>query len=996
MSRRLVVVLFLDLVGWTRLAERVDPEPLQQLLERYYEVCCAAVEEHGGVVEKFIGDAVMAVFGAVTSREDDALRALRTAFQIQAGVGDLRTPGAATSPVEIHCGIAAGEALVTPCVRTGIRVVGDVVNVAARLQSAAAAGEIMVNEVVGYLARPQFIMAPVPPVTVKGKVAPVPALLATGPAVAERAGGGPRMVDRCTERARLREAFERVSRDGRARLVTVLGPPGIGKTRLVQEAVNALGAAGTPPPAVYGSCPSYGADGNHVVLGQVLEALTRQVAASRELVLADSRIAAVLTGLRDVSRSGRAGTGPATAVEEVSWAARELLAAAAVRPLAVVWDSLEWAGDTLLRLIGELLDGLRELPVLMICVARPELAERDVPWLRNVLDGDVIDVGGLPPADSLELATALAAGSEPAEVYAHDMDLVDRVTLYSAGNPLFIRLLLESAGPDRRLDEVPATITVLIGAMLDRLPAPAQRLLGAASVIGPLFTVDQLALLGETDPAASIVVLTGRQLTRATAQAGAYWFTQQAVHEVAYGRLRKEQRFTWHRQLGERGVSPAFHFEAATRLLTDLRPEDPHLPRLSRYAAEGLLREGTAALRQRDVPAAIDLLERTLRVPGGPDRCRSVAAIRLSDALMLSGDIHRGMDVVTQAAGQRPYDRFRRPCLVQRHLLAVRLGQLPEGAVESLLTELDDDRGDHLGWCRFEQLRMLLRLGAGRFGAAEQAALAALEHARAIGDGYEEDRLLVALCEIRQWSPTPVAQKLASCAELAQRFADDRYLLVPVLAAQARCLALTGDPAGARRALAEATAAVRQLRLTMGQVLIDQSAGLLCSLDGANVEAERHFRGAADALERAGHLPNALTLRVQAARERARHQPDGDAAAQIAVLLDRRAEMDVRGRILCMSAAVRLTADGNLAPGDLAVGDLPAGGRSPDRMLDDLLSRLGDTDDPCLRGEVYFDLAQARRRRGDHAGAQLLAGAAIDSYTSVGATKPESAVRAWM
>jgi class 3 adenylate cyclase/tetratricopeptide (TPR) repeat protein len=991
-SRRLVVVLFLDLVGWTRLAESVDPEPLQLLLERYYEICCNAVEEHGGVVEKFIGDAVMAVFGATTSQEDDAPRALRTAFQIRADVGELRTPGATPLPVEVHCGIAAGEALVTHSARAGIRVVGDVVNLAARLQSKAGAGEILVNEITAHLARRHFAMAAVEPLTLKGKAEPVPAMLATGPVAADRIDDGLRMVDREPERARLRAAYERVTRERRAGVVAVLGPPGIGKTRLVREVIDELRAAATPPTAVIGGCPSYGPNGSYVALIQVLDELARQAPGCQDLVRANSRVAAVLASLHDASVARRDdGAGPGPGVEEVSWATRELFAAAATRPLVVVWDSLEWAGHTLLRLIGDLMDSLRDTPLLMVCVARPELADLDVAWMRGLADRDVLDVGALAPDDSARMVVSLATGgalveNSAVEVLAHDLDLVDRVTIYSAGNPLFIRLMVESVTPGRPLDEVPASITAMVGAMLDRLPVPAQRLLGAASVIGPAFTTGQLALLDETAPAAGLDVLVERRLIRGDGEPGGYRFVQQPVHEVAYGRLEKEQRLAWHRRLAERDVSPAFHFEAAVRLLTDLRPDDAELPRLAGNAAQGLLREGTAALRQRDVVAAIGLLDRALRLaPAGPDRWRSVAAIRLSDALMLSGDIGRALEVVTELARPGPDGRVERPCLVQQQVLAVRLGRVGEVAVDNLLVELDRDPDDRLARCRLEQLRMLLHLGSGLFGAAERAALAALEHARAIDDTYEEDRLLAALCEVRQWSPTSVVAKLAGCAELAERFAGDRYLLVPVLATRARCLALIGDPAGARAALAEAAAGVEQLRLTMGQVLIDQAAGLICSLDGAHAEAERHFRAAADALDLAGYAPVALTLLVQAARERLRRDPT--AATEIGALLDRRAEMDVRGRLLCMSAAVRLAA--TVLPGAVPAG--VDGG-----LRGDVLALLDNTDDPCLRGDVYFDLAQAHRLLGSHADATAMAGAAIDCYSAVGATKPLRTVQVWM
>lgn len=973
MSRRLVVVLFLDLVGWTRLAERVDPEPLQLLLEQYYEICSTAVEEHGGQVEKFIGDAIMAVFGAARSSEDDAPRALRTAARIRTDVAELRTPGRAAPTVEIHCGIAAGEALVTHSSRAGMRVVGDVVNLAARLQSNASAGEILVNETVAHLARAQFAMTPMARLTVKGKAEPVQAFRVIGPVeTAERADDVLPMVNREPERGRLRAAYFRVARDRRSQIVAVMGPSGIGKSRLVRETLDELG----PEPVVAtGECPSYGPDGNHAALTQVLGTLTEQATNASNLVRANGRIAAVLTSLRHAADPRHEKAAPGPGVEEMSWALRELLAAAAAaQPLVVVWDSLQWAGFPLLRLVGDLAESLRHLPVLMICVARPELAELDVPWIRALRDRDVIAVGALAHADSMWLATSLAAASQTDEVRAHECDEIDRVAIYSAGNPLFIRLLLESAAAGRPTADRPPTITATIGAMIDRLPGDAQDLLGAASVVGPTFTEEQLALLGVPVPATGIDLLKERHLIRATGRAGEYDFTQQPVHEVAYDRLDKERRCTWHRRLAEHSASPAFHFEAAVRLLRDLRPDDADLGQLSRQATAALLREGTAALRQRDLPTAIGLLDRAIRQPPtGADPLRSVAAIRLSDALMLSGDAQRALDVVTQAASDQS-------CLVQRQLLAVRLGKLSDVDVETLRAELENDRDDRLSWCLFEQVRMLLHLAAGRFGAAERAARAALEHARNMGDAYEEDRLDAALCEVRQWSPTPLADKLATCAELAERFADDRFLLVPVLTARARCLALTGDSDGARAALAEASAAVEELRLTMGQILVSQAEGLVCSLDGAHAEAEQHFREAAHALERADHAPAALTMRVLAARELARRDPGGGAGDEIIELLARREQMDVRGRILCISAAVLLAArDGDADP-----------------MLGEVLSLLADIDDPCLRGDVCFDLAQTHRYLGNHTDVQVMADAAIDSYAAVGAERPERTVRGWL
>ncbi|MEU4380502.1 AAA family ATPase [Micromonospora echinofusca] len=969
MSRRLVVVLFLDLVGWTRLAERVDPEPLQLMLEQYYELCSGAVQEHGGVVEKFIGDAVMAVFGATHTREDDALRALRAAGQIRTDVAGLATPGPG-GPPEIHCGIAAGEALVTHSSRAGLRVVGDVVNLAARLQSAAGPGEIIVNDTVADLARPHYAMQPVPPLTLKGKARPVPALRVAGPAGDADDDGSP-MVDRDAERHRIRAAYHRVAADRRARTMLLVGAPGIGKTRLAREAVGELQRSGALSYAAYGSCPSYGPRGDAVALVQVLDQLAQRSPAVGALLRTRPRLAAVLDDVRAAARGRAPSACLGAGVEEVAWAARELITAAATTPLVVVWDHLEWAGPSLLRLLGELSADLVRQPVLMICVARPELRESQAAWLRTLPARDVVEVAALTPDDSAQLAAQLAMAG--AEVQAHDLGVVDRVTTHSAGNPLFIRLMLESAAPGRPADVVPPTITALVGAMLDRLPTPAQELLAAAAVVGATFAADELAALGVAATEADLDALVARHLIAPTLPAGRYRFVQQPVHEVAYGRLDKHQRLAWHRQLAEHDISPAFHLDAAVRLLDDLRPDDPDRGHLARSAARALLREGTAALRQRDLPAAIGLLERALaRTPQADDR--SVAALRLSDALLLTGDT-RGALTAASAPGSGPDTGPGPACRVQQQVLRARLGAPDEIAVAALHAELDNAGADRLARCRLAQVDMLRQLDQGRFGAAERAARTALAHARAAGDDYEEDRLLVALCELRQWAPTPISEQLAACAELADRFAADRFLLVPVLAARARGLALIGDDAGVRAALDEAGTAVVELRLTMGRVLIDQVSGLVSSFAGAHAEAALRYRHAATVLEQAGHASTALTLRVQAARERARCDPS---SAEISALLARRAEMDARGRLLCLSTAVRLRLD------------------DPAALQAELEALLAGTDDAVLRGDVWAELARGHREWGDPAAARATALAAIDSYATVGATRPMGEVRAWL
>jgi class 3 adenylate cyclase/tetratricopeptide (TPR) repeat protein len=975
-SRRLVSVLFLDLVGWTRLAEHLDPEPLQQLLERYYEFCVTAVEERGGVIEKFIGDAVMAVFGAERSQEDDAQRALHTAARIREQVTGLRA--SRDEPLDVHCGIAAGEALVTQSPRAGLRVVGDVVNLAARLQSAAPAGETYVNEMVVRLVRSGLVLEPVDPLVLKGKRKPVPtwrvagmvgATTTSAPAIA--------LVDRHDEVRLLVQAYREVVASGSLRVLTMTGLPGVGKSRLVRDTVEQLGSDGAMPRTAFGACPSYGARNSYAALGQILEALGER--SGTGTVARNPRVVAVLSHMWPGPARVNGSVEPG--VEEISWAVRELLASVATHPLVLVWDDLQWARPVLLDLIGELVESLRDHPVLMVCLARPELANHRLAWLRQ--SGTVLTLEPLARTETVALVQALAVSyASIPEVSVHSADLLDRVADESAGNPLFAEVMMEAVASGQSLDDVPPSVTAMVGAMIDRLPAAAQRSLEAAAVIGTAFSLEHVRRLHPTLDMENVREMEQRRLLCAGSELDSYHFVQKVVHEVAYRRLGKNQRLTWHRQLADDGVEPAFHLQAAVRLMLDLDPDSPELADLAGRAAEALLQEGTDALRRRDLPSAVALLEQAEEVASHYDEhCRAVAAVRLSDALILTGDLQRALAVVRAVADAALEQPVRLLCELQGLLLGQRAGQACEVVLDELLARMHEQAAGELAWSRFHQLRMLSYLAEGRFAAAAEAVDAALEPARAMRDAYEEERLLVARCEINQWSPTPISTKLTDCVELADRFAGDRYLLVPVLAAKARLRALTGDLDGAWAALTEAQAAVDELRLRMGGVLVAQVTGLVHALCGEAVSAERHYRLAVRLLEDAGYRPAALTMRVLAVRERVGRDEAAAVSDELRTLVSQLDTMDLRGRTLCRATQARMAG----AEGDEVT---TAAGQ--------VLRLVETTDDLCLRGDAFFDLARAYRSNGDDERASALAVAALASYESVGATLPMRRVREWM
>jgi class 3 adenylate cyclase len=259
-ARKNVATLFIDLVGSTALAERLDPEALREVTDRYFATCLSCITEHGGMVEKFIGDAVMAAFGAVVSHEDDALRAVRAAMATLAAIRELNTEITATHQVslEVRCGICTGEVVVITAPGADFRVVGDAVNTASRLQTAAAAGDILICPDTAAMVRTRVGLEQVPPLRLKGKAEFVRAWRATDLASPQQDVMAPQapLIGRADELEELRHRFRRVTRRQQVCLVTVLGAPGVGKSRLVQEFLTDLGPDGAL--VVSGQCSSYG------------------------------------------------------------------------------------------------------------------------------------------------------------------------------------------------------------------------------------------------------------------------------------------------------------------------------------------------------------------------------------------------------------------------------------------------------------------------------------------------------------------------------------------------------------------------------------------------------------------------------------------------------------------------------------------------------------------------------------------------------------------
>lgn len=641
-SRRTVTVVFCDMAGSTALSERLDPEALRHVMLRYYARLRECLERHGGTVEKFIGDAVMAVFGVPVVHEDDALRAARAALDILAAVDDFGAELGEDVGVRIavRIGVHTGEVVTSGDPEAGHTLVsGETVNVAARLEQHAPEGQILVGADTYWLLKDTALTTPVEPLTVKGKSAPVPAWrLLSVPSGAEPARGGPGdlLVGRDDELAQLDLAFGRVRRDRSCHLVTLLGDPGVGKSRLAGEFVARAGTQGALAASV--RCVPYGSTSALQPLAELLRILIGDAEPTALLGSGEAESAAA-TALLRLARSGSSGT----SFEETCWALQLLCARlAADRPLVLVLDDLQWAHEDLLRALDYLGDWVQGAPVLLMCVARTEFLEAHREWGSGKFNATALVVPPLAEDDCRELVLRLY---EP-EVVPHlaGSAVVDRLVSRSEGNPLFVEQIVAMFGESGSDDDVPPSVRAVVAARLDRLGPGERALLQHASVIGVQFSASGLRALMSGDDGSATALQAGpdvvdrtvrdlarRRLLEAAAPAG-WRFVSQLIHDEVYSgmskmlRSRQHEAFAGHLALDSPGDHNTMgtHLEQSYRLRRQLGGADESTRDLADRASGHLGTAGTLALAHGDVRWAMDMLRRAAELaavrPGNPVR----------------------------------------------------------------------------------------------------------------------------------------------------------------------------------------------------------------------------------------------------------------------------------------------------------------------------------------------------------------------------------------
>ena len=836
-ARKTVSVLFCDLADSTALGEQLDPEPLREVMGSWYEAMREAVERHGGTVEKFVGDAVMAVFGLPRAHEDDALRAVRAALDMHEAVERLNVSLAERGlpGLRIRIGINTGEVVTGAEVAT--LATGDAVNTAKRLEQAARGGEILIGAMTERLVRHAARLEPVGTVDARGKTNPVEAwrvhLLETeeGAVLHPR----PRFVGRARELELLEEAWERVRADRRCGLVTILGEPGIGKSRLVSEL-----AARIEGRVVSGRCLSYG-DG--ITYWPVLEVL-RQLGT---LPAQPDAARALRSLLGDVSE-------PSTA-EEIAWGFRQLLEERAREtPLLCVFDDLQWAEETFLDLLEHLALLSRDAPILLLCMARPELGERRAGW-PVALRLQPLEAG--PVAELIPDALPQA--------------LRDRIAHSAAGNPLF---LIEMTALAREGDgelSVPASLRALLGARLDQLSPEERHLLQCASVEGEIFHRGSLLALSpeEAQLTPRLASLVRKELLYpAEAQLpgeDAFRFRHILLRDAAYAALPKADRASLHERFaawaeqrsGEFEELLGYHLEQAVRYRRELGAFSE--PVQAERASEFLGTAGRRALSRGDMPAAVDLLSRAASLlPETADR-RLDLLPELGAALRETGELTRADEVLSEAieAGRSSGNRrIELAALIER--AALRLVSEPEddadlrevGASIPALEEFGDDRALAAAWSLIGRREGLWK---GRFAQGEEALERALTHARRLGDRRQEALILGQLALSALSGPTPVHEAIARCRRLVAEAGGDRLVEANVARYLAVLEAMRGKFAEASTLVGEARTAYEDLGMRlMAQSAISLAHGAIGLLAADYRAAGIELRAGLDALEGMG------------------------------------------------------------------------------------------------------------------------------------------------
>lgn len=850
-TRKTVTVLFADVVGSTAVGDSLDPETLRHVMSRHFDEIRLIVEAHGGVVEKFIGDAAMAVFGIPRVHEDDALRAVRAAVAVRDRLieldGELRER--LSVPISWRIGVNTGE-VVAGAAGSGQRFVsGDAVNVAKRLEEAAGTGEVVIGDATYRLVKDAISSEPLDGVMLKGKPEAVRAhrLLAvgTGQHGTQRRADAP-MVGRQRQRQLLADGLAQVAADRVCLLFTILGSAGVGKSRLVNEF---LGALHEDVRLLRGRCLSYG---QGITFWPIREMVHQAAEVTDHDSAAEARgkIAAlvdpptpegdrIIDGVTDLVGLGDGGVER----EDAFLAVRRMIEGLALdRPLVLLFDDVHWAESSLLDLIEHIADWSRDAPILLLCIGRQELLDVRPTWGGGKRAATMIQLEPLTANESDDLLAGLLGETEL------EPDVRRRIGEAADGNPLFVEELLGMliddgslvrrdgrwfAARDLRLLTVPPTIQALLAARLDLLERTERSVIECGSVEGKVFHASAVAAL-VPDPmratvSTNLLALMRKELLRPDRAAfsgdEAYRFRHLLIRDAAYEAMPKQARAEMHVRFadwlevaaGERRAEYeeilGHHLDQALRYRRELSLASAEPDDLAARAVEHLGQAGMRAAERGDLSAARPLLERALELaPEGPMRPR--LREHLADVLYGQSDPHGA-----KAAAERAVSEYRAGSDAAGAARAEVLVLLVRSSLESLemtdvlarareLAAELDSLGDVQGWASAMEL-----VGSHLFFMARTTeAVEVFTDALARAPEQSRERGLMAhwLASCFYWGSTPVDEAMRGVEEIRRDHAGRWMVEAGAQRVMGGLKAMKGDFEGGRADIARSDLVARE------------------------------------------------------------------------------------------------------------------------------------------------------------------------------------------
>ena len=963
--RKTVTILFCDVVGSTSLGEATDPETTRRVMSRYAEAMAEVVRQHGGTVERFRGDEVMAVFGIPAAHEDDALRAVRAATEMQRRLADLNGELRGTWGVELACriGINTGEVVAGDPATGETFVTGDAVNLAKRLEQAAETGTILIGTTTYPLVKDAVKVGPRERFAAKGKSEPA-ARFRLDEVDAAASGYARRLdaplVGRGKELETLLSLVREAFAERRSRIVAVLGPAGIGKSRLVRELKSELEDVAD---IVTGRCLPYGSGITFWPLQQVVTDLGGIDAVAA--VLSDAEDGDVVLERLRAATGAIDGGAPST---EVFWAVRRLLERISERrPLLVVFEDLHWAEPTMLDLV-EYIAAFARGPLVLLGIARPELLES-----RPSLAAVNLQLEQLSDAEIGSLVEALGV---------EDADLRRRITSTSEGNPLFaeqLAAMIADSAPGAAI-ELPASIHALLAARIDSLDPAERRTLERASIVGkefwPRALVDLSSHADQPLVTGQLMSLVRKGLVKPSRSElpgeDAYRFRHSLICDETYAGIPKAVRAELHerfarwlqrqaqegRGFGEHDEIVGYHLEQCFRYRTELAPTDESARSLAAEAGGLLAAAGRRALGREDVPAAASLFERALALLPDDNRARGALLTELGSAAIRAGEWERAKELLEEAVSAAKDGGDRRSELrATIELQWQRSYTEPEGAAdedrrvaESVIPELEQI-DDHLGLAKAWWLLSESHSIAGRWGARTDALERAIHHARQLPDEGQLHVLVVQYGQSLYYGPTPVAEAVSRCTELLAEAPAAPTFEAGIATTLAGLRAMEGRFAEARRLYADSIAVYQEFGLRFRRAARSIIGAQIECLAGDLGAAEAELRTGYTMLEEMGESGVRSAVAALLADVLSVRRDDAEAERFVEIARESAAETDVWPQVLWRRALARTTAR-------------RADPVTAEQLARDAVALAEETDSLDLRGGTLVALGEVLRDAG--------------------------------